>query len=890
MTNRTDAVSAKSASPQATEQNVVASDDQVKTADATAPGAETETAAEDKKPSNSARSSRSRTSRSNEDGNEDGIDQEQPEEGQIQADESKEDGEIDDLDADADGDADPDADADAEAQVENEAGGASAARRQRSSELAGLGLAHLGDGDDQVLAPRRSRRAAANEGDSIGQDDGPAPPLSAPAPAQEPHNDSTDTPAHIEPQPLVVDQPYYDPVTVAYEDGEEMADSEGVTRCICGSADEDIGLMIQCETCKCWQHCSCMGMLREEDCPDVYFCEQCRPQLHLALLRSLGVLPPPGPGKGGKKTVGGRATSKPLSVKDQAAKDLKEAREAVALLAQQNAQRRLDGSAPIVTGATNAPRRPGSESHDASAIAAPGAGSPNNDPYSAGRKSPKRRSTMNSRDSGWEPIPPGLLHDNEEVLNQDIGSLKREHDDDSAAATGLGRKRKRESKDSKYKRGEEASPSPAASPPVAGPSSLASGSSSDPTKRRRMSASSSAANLHNNSSKDSSTRSRRSASYDQQEEDSEGRLADAASASTSSNTASMGRKGKGVAGNGKGRAHTAASVALEEAAAANQGAIGNGKGRQPNQYTYRNGKERVAAANAANRTVSPTPSPSKSGRRGAAALREGSSLPSRTGSPSPANRNAAWGLPEHLSHLAEHLPGMTPEMLQTTQPTRRGGAAGRGGNSANDSASHTNGSNGLPSSRPSPHAYQSVELSEVPTKVRWPSRRITMTEMRKRIRNVSDFIGRSQVESAERSSRTETLGIEIELPHWQHPQMQNSGDTQNSGETTARAQTPVNGNKDEDTTMADGEANVASTETNANTASETTTNTTAATPTPALGTTTGLRESIMMMEDISKDIVDWLAKYGPSSSTSVATVAAQMMLNKNAVEGDEIAV
>ena len=99
---------------------------------------------------------------------------------------------------------------------------------------------------------------------------------------------------HVQDEPedmeAVVDAP--PPPSPTHMDGTESGD-EGVTRCVCGSTDENLGLMIQCETCKCWQHCACMGMHTEEDCPDVYFCEQCRPENHIELLRSLGFLPSP---------------------------------------------------------------------------------------------------------------------------------------------------------------------------------------------------------------------------------------------------------------------------------------------------------------------------------------------------------------------------------------------------------------------------------------------------------------------------------------------------------------------------------------------------------------------------------------------------------------------
>jgi hypothetical protein len=44
--------------------------------------------------------------------------------------------------------------------------------------------------------------------------------------------------------------------------------------------------MVQCETCKVWQHGLCMGyesedLLHEDD----YYCELCRPELHSDILR-----------------------------------------------------------------------------------------------------------------------------------------------------------------------------------------------------------------------------------------------------------------------------------------------------------------------------------------------------------------------------------------------------------------------------------------------------------------------------------------------------------------------------------------------------------------------------------------------------------------------------
>ncbi|KAI9282671.1 hypothetical protein BY458DRAFT_496944 [Sporodiniella umbellata] len=59
---------------------------------------------------------------------------------------------------------------------------------------------------------------------------------------------------------------------------EESSESDSVTRCVCGKS-HSVGLMVQCDDCEVWQHCSCMG-LDEPDIPDQYFCEVCKPENH----------------------------------------------------------------------------------------------------------------------------------------------------------------------------------------------------------------------------------------------------------------------------------------------------------------------------------------------------------------------------------------------------------------------------------------------------------------------------------------------------------------------------------------------------------------------------------------------------------------------------------
>lgn len=93
---------------------------------------------------------------------------------------------------------------------------------------------------------------------------------------------------------------YDDPETKrSDENSPEIDEQEEVTRCICGQdelstinaqlqsllAQEyrikiDTGLFIQCDKCLVWQHGYCVGLFINEDVPDKYWCELCKPDLH----------------------------------------------------------------------------------------------------------------------------------------------------------------------------------------------------------------------------------------------------------------------------------------------------------------------------------------------------------------------------------------------------------------------------------------------------------------------------------------------------------------------------------------------------------------------------------------------------------------------------------
>jgi hypothetical protein len=87
------------------------------------------------------------------------------------------------------------------------------------------------------------------------------------------------------------------------EDEDQSVQDESVTRCTCGESRkslllyfhtdsiidsfltliDSVGLMVQCDECEVWQHCECMGLMEEQDIPEQYYCEQCRPSDHIEL-------------------------------------------------------------------------------------------------------------------------------------------------------------------------------------------------------------------------------------------------------------------------------------------------------------------------------------------------------------------------------------------------------------------------------------------------------------------------------------------------------------------------------------------------------------------------------------------------------------------------------
>lgn len=88
--------------------------------------------------------------------------------------------------------------------------------------------------------------------------------------------------------------------------------------------------------------------------------------------------------------------------------------------------------------------------------------------------------------------------------------------------------------------------------------------------------------------------------------------------------------------------------------------------------------------------------------------------------------HTSWGLPDYLSHLEHMLPTHTPQPLEV----RASGAGGR----------------------------ESIERGlERGAKVKWPSKRMSVGDMNKRVRALVEWVGREQAGAMDRSRRKEAL-------------------------------------------------------------------------------------------------------------------------------------
>jgi hypothetical protein len=167
---------------------------------------------------------------------------------------------------------------------------------------------------------------------------------------------------------------------------------------------------------------------------------------------------------------------------------------------------------------------------------------------------------------------------------------------------------------------------------------------------------------------------------------------------------------------------------------------GNSRLKHPNQYTYRTkagSRTRLSPSKQSGKRGR-TPNDFSTGTTPVLAAQTLPPLPSHTtaqghSSKSRQHREPAapvevngWGLPDHLKHLQYLLPSAAPIPLD------------------------------VPSSTGSAEIPDSGHL-EPPTRIRFPTKRITMSEMKKRAKHILEYMTRIQIEMSEQERRNEIV-------------------------------------------------------------------------------------------------------------------------------------
>ncbi|CAK1354363.1 hypothetical protein CB0940_01774 [Cercospora beticola] len=119
--------------------------------------------------------------------------------------------------------------------------------------------------------PRRSGRATKGQHKNAS---------SSPAPSAKPAKGS---------KPKGSKKSEREPATQQNHEGADDEEEEELIRCICGNDNpKDKRAFIGCDACTVWQHNVCMGVHDDEDdVPEHYFCEECRPQEHLETVQAI---------------------------------------------------------------------------------------------------------------------------------------------------------------------------------------------------------------------------------------------------------------------------------------------------------------------------------------------------------------------------------------------------------------------------------------------------------------------------------------------------------------------------------------------------------------------------------------------------------------------------
>ncbi|OCF37237.1 hypothetical protein I317_00038 [Kwoniella heveanensis CBS 569] len=491
------------------------------------------------------------------------------------------------------------------------------------------------------------------------------------------------------------------------EDDEE--EGKDITRCVCGKEDVDV-MMIQCDKCNVWQHGECMGIWEDWEAPDEYFCEICKPERHTVLKRWIkrskrknnGTYVPPRPFELHdiyNQRDEGLPTQSASWTREYPAEDFQPLR-SVPKPAPPSRQKR-DPTSPIADSADG------------------------------------RRSTRGKQPAVKSEKPLSTSH-----------ADKARHDSSSSKPPAQHRRVRHVSTPSEER--DSRSPQPSA-----------------PPKRRSTMNSRDAAYEEEVKAALEASRAEMSETHEEEppavvaEEKDRGekrRREDEEEVEVDKERVKKGKRKK---------------EEEEVVSDAGHGTI-PGKPKHPNQYTYRPKPPSTmpvpVVPSPARRTGGGTPAPPAPPAHHDHGTRRAGALAAAPVIYHPLNEDAAnhlsWHLPDHLSAFGDLLPSVNPVALEVPAPRVLSYLPRNHFHSQHygpfSEERDPDGKLVLPEEPPGrePVGDKSTQL-DPPARPRYPVKRITTAEMKKRVRNVLEYVGRVQVEEGKRQERAKLLGIEI---------------------------------------------------------------------------------------------------------------------------------
>ncbi|KAJ9091435.1 hypothetical protein QFC21_007225 [Naganishia friedmannii] len=603
-----------------------------------------------------------------------------------------------------------------------------------------------------------------------------------------------------------------------------QVDANGdVTRCICGREADIDAMMIQCDHCNVWQHGACVGIWGDEEAPDEYFCELCKPGLHAPLRRYLRyrqkhrrvtVLPAfakrlstdPVPSSVGAFLTSRQGFAVPTP------QDLEHHHYHSDRIKPSQSKRWTDPSV-IKDESMSPPPQP--LTHAAPVSHKAGAGKSHKAGAGKARSPSTSTTTLDTRraTAGAGYRAHSGMSDKSHQSEFKVPAVVPSAASTSGSTSGARSAAVTVGQPIIGRRPSNTSTSDTLASPIVGNSGSLGGAPSSKGKdaaalmgpHRKRSTMNSwdavleeaiAASLREAGEGTVGTRSRRGAggvSQESPEDDDADKKAKRAASSSGAGWRGVKRTRPEEEEVEEGPDDVYVASGVRKGKKKKEELDASNKPKHPNQYTYRPKPATTASSTAAPTQPTPAPaavekptraapaphSPTKrqtpaTGTESKAASRRFAAGGTRGGTPSSVSGSVAgqgagggnasnalsWNLPDHLAPFAYTVPAKPPSMLQiiTPRPTNLIGKHKTDAVSAYEAA--------LGNGETPTHL-------EPPTRVRYPTKRMTIGEMRKRVRNLLEYVGRVQGEEDKRAERAKLLELAV-LPATASPTVEDS--------------------------------------------------------------------------------------------------------------------